>query len=166
MKWLSYTFLVLLLVSCASPAPQEPVETSTPDVKATLIASTPSLEITFDGEECIVEGPDELSAGVHTIVFYDHSDLSAYPVAVRHFSGESFEREVAWVEENCGPPGAKCPKGSGTYAGYQELTAAFAGEGIIHKQYDFKFETEHSIWAETPQLRLWPCRSFQVVAAP
>ena len=166
MKWLVVTFLVISLLSCTSSTPQETVETSTPDAKAALLASPPTFEITFDGNNCIVNGPEEITAGEHLLVFHDQSNLSAYQVVQRMFSDHSFEKEKAWVEENCGPPGTRCVKDSGKVFGYFAKKQAFDDEGALYKLFDFTFETEHAIWAGTPKLEWWPCGSFQVIAAP
>jgi hypothetical protein len=187
MRFLTPLLLLFLLISCAQPAIQQPersaagtlpvakqtdtsilqkpAASNTPNAKATLIAEPTSLEVIFDGETCTVKGPSELPAGEHLIVFYDLSDYSAYPVPIRHYSGYTFEYEKQWVEENCGPPGSFCDKGSGKYASYQPLKSAIAEDGAIYKKYDFTFETEHSIWAETPQLLLWPCDAFTIIPA-
>lgn len=94
MRWATVASLVLLLVSCSSPIAQGLVETSTPDAKATLIASPPTFEITFDGDKCIVDGPEETMAGEPVLFFCDLSDLSAYHVPVRHYPGQTFADEV------------------------------------------------------------------------
>jgi hypothetical protein len=166
MKWLVYAFLVILLVSCSSPTAQTPLETSTPDVKATLIASPPTFEITFDGNNCIVDGPEEITTGEHLFVLHDLSDLSAYHVVQRMFSDHSFEEEKKWVEENCGPPGSHCVKDSGRVAGYQEKKQVYDEDGDLYKLIDLTFEVEHAIWVGNPKMEWWPCGSFQVVAAP
>ena len=94
MRWATVASLVLLLVSCSSPIAQGLVETSTPDAKATLIASPPTFEIAFDGDKCIVDGPEETMAGEPVLFFCDLSDLSAYHVPVRHYPGQTFADEV------------------------------------------------------------------------
>lgn len=80
MKRIVFAPFTFLLLSCSSPISQDPDQTSTPDAKATLISLTPSLEITFDGDECKVHSPKEIPLGEHGLVFNDRSDLSAYPV--------------------------------------------------------------------------------------
>ena len=166
MKWLTLALLVIVLASCSSQTPQTPVENGTPDVKATIIASTATFEITFDGTSCTIEGPGEITPGEHLLVLRDLSDMSAYHVVQRMFSDHSFEKEKEWVEENCGPPGTHCAKDSGMIAGIPAKKQVYAEDGSLYKLIDFTFEVEHGVWVGNPKMEWWPCGSFQVAAAP
>lgn len=166
MKRVFLVFLGLLSASCSPAQALAPMGTPTTDARATLIASPTTFEITFDGETCVVDGPEEVTMGEHMLVLHDRSDLSAYHVVVRHYPDHSFEDEMKWVEENCGPPGSYCDGDSGLIAGYQPSKSTIDAEGNSYKLIDFAFEAEHSLWVGTPQGYWWPCSAFFVVAGP
>ncbi len=166
MKWMIFAFVVVTLAACSSQTPDVPLVNSTPDVKATIIASPATYEISFDGTTCTISGPEEITAGEHLLVLRNVTDQSAYHVVQRMFSDHSFEKEKEWVEENCGAAGSYCPKDSGKVAGIQEKKQVSAGDGSLYKVYDLTFEAEHAVWVGNPKLEWWPCGSFQVVAAP
>lgn len=94
-KMLFLAIILLLVTSCTT---SQHVQTSIPptdppppttDVKATLMATDPSIEVTFNGEECIVEGPNEIAVGVHVFVFHNQHDRTTYLVPIRHYPGNS-----------------------------------------------------------------------------
>jgi hypothetical protein len=166
MKWLKFVFVVITLAACSSQTPEVPVETRTPDVQATIIASPATYQISFDGTTCTLNGPEEITAGEHLLVLRNPSDQSAHHVVQRMFSDHSFAKEKEWTEENCGAPGSHCPRDSGRVAGIQEKKQVYAGDGSLYKLYEFTFEVEHAVWVGNPKMEWWPCGSFHVVAAP
>jgi hypothetical protein len=137
--------------------------TPTVDAKATLFSSDPSIEVSFDGNECIVDGPSEVPTGAHVFVFRNTMDHPVFLVPVRHYEGNSWEDALDWVEENCGPPGTFCDVRASWMAGVAYEKSAFDGLVTRYQQYDLAIEAEYSLWAETSGGRLWPCGPVFVV---
>jgi len=104
----SLLFLFLLTTCSQSPAQNPTPGTShppTPGVIATMLATDPTLELTFNGEECVVDKPDEIPVGRHVFVFHNESDLDMHMVIMRYYPGNTWEDGLIWIEENCGPSG-------------------------------------------------------------
>lgn len=172
MRYVATVLLVLLLASCSSPAqltdtPGAPASEVTPTLsarQATLIASEPSMVITFDGEECTVEGPDEIPPGEHVFLFRNRSDINPYLAPIRHYPGYSWQDALTWVEENCGPPGTYCDILAPWMAGLGPEGVAYDGSNNQYKRYVLTIEADYSHWTETAGSLLWPCGPFSVVA--
>lgn len=149
--------------------PTEPPTLSplpTTDVKATLMATDPSLVLTFDGNECVVEGPEQLTIGEHVFVFHNLSEHTSYFTSTRHYPGNSWEDALAFIEENCGPPGTYCMTYAAWMAPFTHEQAAYDGLNTHYKLYDLKIEGNYGLWTENSSRLLWPCGPFSVVAGP
>ena len=97
--WVLVILVVILLLGCSAsdaepdslPVTQAPpADTPTPVPPTATTRPTPILPtaaptadssimfvVTFDGEDCYVEGPTELAAGVYSFTFIDNSDMKA-----------------------------------------------------------------------------------------
>jgi hypothetical protein len=62
------------VVGCATPKAQPTTIPPTDAPKSTPTAEIPHLELTFDGESCIYEGPTEINPGVATFSFINNSE--------------------------------------------------------------------------------------------
>ena len=121
------------------------------------------MEITFNGEECTVDGPDEIPIGTHVFVFHNKSDLDVHLVPLRHYPEKTWHDAINWVEENCGPPGTHCAQTASWMAGVPPERSVFDGLKTRYKQFDFTIAAEYSLWAESSAFLLWPCEPFFVV---
>ena len=70
--------LFALLTSCATAAPEPTATdvppTATPEPTSCEEVEGICLELTFDGESCIYEGPTDLNPGPVTIIFHNEGD--------------------------------------------------------------------------------------------
>jgi hypothetical protein len=156
--------LAFLIASCSQTPTPDPSITPTVDVKATMLATEPTIEVTFDGETCIVEGPKEIPVGTHMFVFHNQSDMDTHMVPMRYYSGNTWEDALTWIEENCGPPGTHCAETAPWMVGIPYEKSVFDDLKTRYKQYDFTVATEYHMWAETSGFLLWPCSPTFVVA--
>ena len=121
-----YVSMVVLICACgpaqASPTPMPPTATSVPTpipVKPTVpTANLPVLEITFDGNECNIVGPDTIPQGKVTFIMHNPGDEELRVDIIR------FDEDKTWDElvEYFGPPGSER---SGI-----PFWADYAGEGV------------------------------------
>jgi len=85
--WIRLLFgclLLALLAGCATSAQETPtpeptpiptsIPTNTPKPTATPLALVEAIEVTFDGNECIVTGPTELPVGEYDFILKDLSE--------------------------------------------------------------------------------------------
>mgnify|MGYP001818885328 CR=1 FL=1 len=66
----SVAALLLMLGACGDSD-----ETSSSDTAASSVSGTPQL--TFDGSDCVYDGPDDVTAGVVAVEFVNDSDANA-----------------------------------------------------------------------------------------
>jgi hypothetical protein len=99
-----YMSIVVLICACspaqASPTPIPPTTTAEP---TDLTANQPVLNITFDGDECIIEGPDTIPRGNVSLIMHNPGD-EEYWVAIEDIGeGKTWDDLVAYM----GPPGSE-----------------------------------------------------------
>ena len=121
-----FVMMVILIWACgpaqASPTPIPPTATAEPTpipVKPTeTTASLPVLDITFDGDECIIVGPDTIPQGKVTFIMHNPGDEEYIVDVIR------FDEDKTWDDfvEFFGPPGSE--RSGGSF--WMEL----AGEGV------------------------------------
>ena len=121
-----FVMMVVLICACgpaqASPTPIPPTATAEPTpipVKPTVTtASPPVIEVTFDGDECKIVGPDTIPQGKVTFIMHNPGDEEYRVDVIR------FDEDKTWDElvENFGPPGSER---SGI-----PFWAEYAGEGV------------------------------------
>ena len=121
-----YVLMVVLICACGpaqvSPTPMPPTATAEPTpipVKPTVTtASPPVIDITFDGDECNIVGPDTIPQGKVTFIMHNPGDEELRVDIIR------FDEDKTWDElvEYFGPPGSER---SGI-----PFWAEYAGEGV------------------------------------
>jgi hypothetical protein len=94
-------------------------------------AGPPKLAVTFDGENCLVEGPDSAPAGMVFFSFDNQSDGTAFVGVAKLDEGLTAEEVLAAIE-----PGSMEPP-SGAYE-YSATKGALAGK--ILDEYGIDFE--------------------------
>jgi hypothetical protein len=123
-----FVLMVVLICACgpaqASPTPIPPTATAEPTpipVKPTVTtASPPVFDITFDGNECKIVGPDTIPQGKVTLIMHNPGD-EEYRVFIFGFGeGNTWDDLVEYY----GPPGSE-RSGPPFWAG-------LAGEGIAY----------------------------------
>ena len=195
MKRIGYLPLLFILISCSpkltqeSPTPHiteakpalntvrpspvlsgETAQTTeianTPDIKATLIATSPSLEISFDGAECTIQGEDKIAAGEHIFVFHNQSGQRSILIVGRLYPDKSWEDFLQWFNENCGSPGSDCEGGDAPWISWLfESKSTEQGLERRYYQYDLQLEAEYILVAsDMAGSVFWPCGVFALVA--
>lgn len=168
--------LIIFIVSCSSRLTPTPTITSPPVPQATLTAtSTPepesatnaSLEISFDGDECVVHGPSQLDTGVHEFVLHNQSGERASLWSGRLYPEKDWEDFLQWFQDNCGPPGSLCPGTEAPWIAWLfNIKDIKVAPDEFHYQYDLKLEADYFlVVARTSDSHVWPCGAFQVISA-
>lgn len=166
--------LICLIVSCSSSTTPAPTITSPPVPQATLIAtSTPepesatnvSLEVIFDGDECVVHGPSQLDTGVHEFVLRNQSGERAGLWTGRLYPEKDWEDFLQWFQDNCGPPGSLCPGTDPSWIAWLfEIKYINVAPDEFHYQHDLKLEADYIlVVSRTSNSHVWPCGTFQVI---
>ena len=149
--------LLAFITSCATAAQ----ETPTLEPTATSVPPPPfeiTFEVTFDGNECTVSGPVEVSKGYIYIAIDNKSEQYAYQWVTYFLDGKTYQdfldeihiapdvshRKPDWVEYP-----SSISKGDGVY----EFNLDETGEYAI-------FVGDYKPWRE------YPCGPFQVIEAP
>jgi hypothetical protein len=93
--------LFALVTGCAgsSEATPAPEPTATPEPTSCEEAEGICLEVTFDGDSCIYEGPSRLHAGPVTLFFHNESGSSAAVNLVRHIGDETIQDVIDYIGE-------------------------------------------------------------------
>ena len=61
------------------------------------------ITVTFDGEQCEIEGPAEFDPGQHTFLFIDESDRSAEMWVRQLVDDVTYDEHIEYLEEQGGP---------------------------------------------------------------
>ena len=104
-KWLFSLFLIIFLTACTTAQPDQAPATLSPT--ETIALPTPTLvdepilfgEVTFDGKECTVAGPEEVSRGLYYFILNDESDTNLQLWLNQILEGKTFEDLLDWQEE-------------------------------------------------------------------
>jgi hypothetical protein len=149
--------IMLLLAGCgaptATPTPVPPTATPVPTLPFEI-----TFEVTFNGNECTVSGPAEVSKGYIYVAIDNKSDQYASPWVDHFLDGKTYQdfldeihiapdvshRNPDWVEIT-----HYVSKGNGVY----EFTLDETGEHAI-------FIGDYKPWRE------YPCGTFQVIEEP
>ena len=123
-----FVLMVALISACgpaqASPTPIPPTATAEPTpipVKPTVTtASPPVFDITFDGNECNIVGPDTIPQGKVTLIMHNPSDEEYWVDITRISEGKTWDDLVEYF----GPPGSE-------HSGIP-FWAEWAGEGLAY----------------------------------
>lgn len=164
MKYSYSLILALVLVACSSGPTQSPTTTSLPSKAATLVATAPSLEVTFDGSNCTISGVTPLTIGEHVFLLHNDSPQRALLITGRLYEGKQWEDFLEWFAEHCGTPGSICDRtGEAPWISWLFETASFtAGSEQRYFQYALDQEGEYFLVAELLDTSVWPCGAFRV----
>jgi hypothetical protein len=192
MKRISCLPLVFLMASCSSTtsqiaavettetpaldatqvpgaaATELPTITRIPYALATLLATSPSLEASFDGSQCRFQAPNVVHAGEHVLLLHNHSGQRSFLIVGRLYQGKSWEDFLEWFQANCGAPGSVCARtGEAPWIGWL-FQVRSAGEETAESRYEYRFDSEgqYLLVVTRSEGSVWPCGSFQVVASP
>jgi hypothetical protein len=149
-----------------------PADTAAPTTLEILKPITPTFEIYIDGEECIVEGPSELSPGEYLFILHNETDLPANVTIGSFFGEKTFDDYLLWREENCGGQGSHCEDDKGQYISYQYARwfnpnkQANEGRETQYKLFEIKLEGEYVITANLDGWWGWICAPIQVSNSP
>ena len=161
------TLTSLLLSSCTTIAPvisttSQPPALSTEQLVATVVASGPIIEVSFDGTECKVTGDSEFPVGHLVTKFTNNSGYIATPWVARCYPDKTWQDVVDWI----GPPGQVFHKETPPWL-------ALPGHGlsvsetptVSYRQYDLPIQADYGIWVEYPSDYWWPCGPFRLAPA-
>ncbi|UCF60138.1 MAG: hypothetical protein JSV37_10250 [Anaerolineaceae bacterium] len=174
-RWICGLLIIGFLTACTitqpDPAPTSlpPTETSGPPTTTSLPPTevsgppTPTLvaepilfgEVTFDGRECTVEGPEEVPRGVYYFILNDESDKNLQLWVNQIFEGKTFEDLLAWQDE----PGVYVPPP--TWIEHPRSTYSFEVERTVHF-FDQAGNYAILVGGYNPS-SLWFCEPFRVV---
>ena len=172
--WIRLLFgclLLALLAGCATSAQETPtpeptpiptsIPTNTPKPTATPLALVEAIEVTFDGNECIVTGPTELPTGEHSFLLKDLSGQAQVLYVPHLLDGKTFQDMVDLQSE----PGVYYPKPS--WCIHAEATREWIAEGEDLYTFYLNKEGEHAILLGSwYPLSLWFCAPLKVMEAP
>ncbi|MEE8356743.1 MAG: hypothetical protein V3R33_05485 [Anaerolineales bacterium] len=82
-KSINLLLLIIILLSSCSIMNQEP------EIR--------ELNLTFTGDDCIYEGPDEIKAGPVSLAFYNENDSISAMNFMRHKGGESIQDMIDYL---------------------------------------------------------------------
>ena len=171
--------ILAILVSCSpagtnelSPPPEEtdaqPEVTKKPTTLDQLKEMDPTYEIFFDGEECIVEGPAELTPGEYFFILHNQTDLPAILWLGDYFGEGSFDDHMLWREENCEGQGSHCENEEGIGIDYSNVRwmnakkQANEGRETYYKLYEFSYQRQHIIYVASDAWWGWLCAPIQI----
>jgi hypothetical protein len=164
----SYSLLLTLALAACSSAPiQPPTATSLPPKAATLVAATPSLEVTFDGSNCAITGETPLSLGEHVFLLHNASPQRSLLITGRLYGDRRWEDFLQWFEDHCGTPGSICDRtGEAPWISWLfETASAEVGSEQRYFQYALDQEGEYFLVASWLDGSVWPCGTFRVGAS-
>ena len=150
----------LALGACGSDDTPADESATTTDA---AVAVDATFNVSFDGSQCVAEGPAEVAPGEVSVLLVNDSDILVPDTAVRRLAdgytfqdmvdyaeGEEFKRRPNWVEavprlDGSLPEGVTLPLGY-TYSTWLVGVDTEPGEHEIH------------LWSTD----LWPCTGFVV----
>ena len=166
MKRICYLPLMFLIISCSSQTTQGSEITIIPDTEATLIAMSPSLEITFDGNEWKFNGEYEITTGEHVFLLHNQSGHRSFLIVGRLYTEKRWDDYLQWFEDDCGPPGSTCEGDEPSWLSWLfPIKSTDKGLDKRYHQYEVNLEAEYLIVVESSDGGWWPCNTFQVIAA-
>ena len=146
-----------------SPTPIQPTDTPSPTSEP-LSETADGFEVTFDGNDCTVKGPNELPVGDHTFIFINRNDLTGELWLVNYDDGKTSQDMLDGQSE----PGEWYPKPSWAHfdsritSKWEELEGGFVTTSI------WKLDRvgEHTIicYVRSPQ-KIWFPASFMIIEA-
>jgi hypothetical protein len=139
-----FVLIVVLICACgsaqASPTPMPPTATAEPTtipVKPTVTtASLPVLDITFDGDECKIVGPDTIPQGKVTLKMHNRGDEEYWVGITDLGEGKTWDDLVEYF----GPPGSERSGPPDWAEGTAGLGKAIAGQTSEYSPFLLKGE--------------------------
>jgi hypothetical protein len=168
MKPLPFLAPCFLLAACSSSTTQVPTISTASTSDATLVASVPSLEVSFDGLTCEILGESPLKPGRHTFALRNASSEDAYLIAGRLYADKRWEDFLEWFDTHCGLPGSICDRtGEAPWISWLfETTEALDTAGNRHYEFDLDVAGDYLFIVSWLDGNSWPCGTYQVVASP
>lgn len=110
-KPLAGALLVAGLAACGSDSGEETAADTagTPPSETTVETAGETIDVTFDGSECIVAEPSEVPPGEYSLLFTDDSDLGAVLFARQLVDGYTYQ-DALDAQEEAGGPGSYWPR--------------------------------------------------------
>lgn len=139
----------------SAPTSIPPAETS--GLLTPTLVGEPILfgEVTFDGSECTVDGPDEVSRGAYYFILNDKSDKNLQLWINQILEGKTFEDLLDWQEE----PGVyRAPP---TWIEHPRSTYSLKSETTVH--YLDQVGNYATLVGGFNPSSLWFCEPFRVV---
>ena len=165
MKRICYLPLIFLIISCSSRITQGSEIVIMSDTEATLIATSPSLEITFDGNECKFKEENEITTGEHVFLLHNQSGQRSFLIVGRLYAEKRWDDYLQWFEDECGPPGSSSMGCEPPWISWPfPVKSTDQGLDKHYSQYNLNLEAEYLFVVESDG-GWWPCNTFQVVAA-
>jgi hypothetical protein len=170
---INFSLIVVLLALSAGCQPPVAESTSTteptskPVMLQTLEVGIPDFEVFFDGNDCIVKGPDDIKKGEYLVVLHNQTELMAN-LTLMNYPGEgSYEEHLAWRENNNCGQGIRCENEKGELLSYNAVwmnAIKQSTDGITtsYKIYDVSFDRQYSFYVGSDN-RGWLCGSVEVI---
>ena len=154
----------LFLSSCSVLAPTaaatpHPPRLSTQEAISTIVASGPMIEVSFNGTECILNGPSEIPLGPLVVKFTNSTGHIATPWVARNYPGKTWEDILDWIDTHP----SETP-GWIAILGYDFSVSETST--VSYRQYHLDLKAEYHIVAESLTDQFWPCGPFLVVETP
>lgn len=149
----------------ATPEPSPTAKSTTLDFLQSL---EPDFEVFFDGEDCVVEGPSEISLGEYLVVVYNETEINTQGWMANYHKEGSFDDHLLWREENCGGQGTHCEDENGVGISYNLVSWMFPtkqardGAESHYTLWEVKQTREHSIVVTDDREFEWLCSAIQV----
>jgi len=104
MKNMVFLLVALLLVTACATTQPAPTSTSlppteTPQPRSCDVVDGICLDLTFDGESCIYDGPTDLPSGPVTLIFHNESDEWAFTHMIRILGDKTIQDVILRVGE-------------------------------------------------------------------
>jgi hypothetical protein len=160
-KWVCTLILITFLSACTALQP-EPTPTSIPPTE-TSSPPTPTLapepiffgEVTFDGNECTMEGPEEVSRGRYYFILNNESDINLQIWINQLLEEKTFQDLVDWQEE----PGVYLPPPK--WIDHPRTMFSEEAGTLVH--FLDKIGNYAILIGDSGQSSLWFCEPFSVV---
>lgn len=142
-----------------SGATETCVPTATLDRLSTLIAISPSIEVTFTEKGCSVNVLKELSKGKHVIVLINQSGEAGYIFIARNYPGWTWED----VLKDIGTPGSQSAKARNMVL-LQSDDFKVADEKVSYRLFTLNIPAEYNIVFEGSGKYngIYPCGPFVI----
>ena len=127
----------------------------------TSCASDTEIVVSFDGDECIFEGPEEVETGDQIVKKRNTSDLLGWAYFCRVEEGYFWQDTLDFI----GVPGSDSDWPTWCQ-GFPSSSVVDANSNEVVHEYKLRYEGEyHVIWYQNEPEGFWPCGVFDVIEA-